>query len=82
MSAEELVAHCRKRIGGYKIPRQYAFLSELPKSAMGKILKTALRDTYSDPGAEREVGGGGRGRPSRRGFETQCCALLLSPSSG
>ena len=55
VSAEELVAHCRERIGGYKIPRQYAFLPELPKSAMGKILKTALRETYSDPAAEREV---------------------------
>ena len=55
VSAEELVAHCRKRIGGYKIPRQYAFLPELPKSAMGKILKTALRETYSDPAAKREV---------------------------
>ena len=55
VSAGELVEHCRERIGGYKIPRQYAFLPELPKSAMGKILKTALRDTYSDPAAEREV---------------------------
>ena len=55
VAAEELVAHCRERIGGYKIPRQYAFLPELPKSAMGKILKTDLRETYSDPGAEREV---------------------------
>ena len=55
VSAGELVAHCRERIGGYKIPRQYAFLPELPKSAMGKILKTALRDIYSDPAAERET---------------------------
>ena len=55
VSADELVAHCRERIGGYKIPRQYAFLPELPKSAMGKILKTALRETYSDPAAERET---------------------------
>ncbi len=55
VSADELVTHCRERIGGYKIPRQYAFLPELPKSAMGKILKTALRETYSDPAAERET---------------------------
>ncbi len=55
VGAEELVAHCRERIGGYKIPRQYAFLPELPKSAMGKILKTVLRETYSDPAAEREI---------------------------
>ena len=55
VTAEALVAHCRERIGGYKIPRQYAFLSELPKSAMGKILKTDLRDTYSDQSVERSV---------------------------
>lgn len=55
MTAEDLVAHCRERIGGYKIPRQYVFLSELPKSAMGKILKTDLRDTYSDRSVERSI---------------------------
>jgi len=55
VTAQELVEHCRERIGGYKIPRQFAFLPELPKSAMGKILKTDLRDTYSDPAVERDV---------------------------
>jgi long-chain acyl-CoA synthetase len=38
--------HCRGRIGGYKIPRHYVFLDELPKSAMDKILKTELRRIY------------------------------------
>jgi len=55
VTAEALVAHCRDRIGGYKIPRQFAFLPELPKSAMGKILKTSLRETYSDPAVGRDV---------------------------
>ena len=31
-----LVAHCRERIGGYKVPRRYRFVDALPKSAMGK----------------------------------------------
>ena len=43
---EELIAHCRDKIGGYKIPRRYVFLEELPKSAMDKILKTELRRRY------------------------------------
>ena len=30
-------------IGGYKIPRRYAFVAEMPKNAMGKILKAELR---------------------------------------
>ena len=57
LTAEQLVEHCREHIGGYKIPRQFAFLPEMPKSAMGKILKTNLRETYSDPDQPREVVG-------------------------
>jgi long-chain acyl-CoA synthetase len=49
LDKEKLVEHCRARIGGYKIPRQMVFLPQLPKSAMGKILKTEIRSTYSDP---------------------------------
>lgn len=45
-SEDEIVEHCRGRIGGYKIPRRMAFVEELPKSAMGKILKTELRKIY------------------------------------
>ncbi len=46
LSDEEMIAHCREKIGGYKIPRKFAFVGELPKSAMGKILKTELRRMY------------------------------------
>jgi acyl-coenzyme A synthetase/AMP-(fatty) acid ligase len=49
LTAETLIAHCRGRIGGYKIPREIRFVQELPKSAMGKILKTELRKRFSDP---------------------------------
>ena len=39
-----LVAHCRERLTGYKIPRLIEFRSEpLPKSAVGKILRRELR---------------------------------------
>src|SRR6185295_16247471 len=50
LTKDQLIEHCRARIGGYKVPRQMAFLPALPKSAMGKILKTELRSLYSDPG--------------------------------
>jgi long-chain acyl-CoA synthetase len=44
---EDLVAHCRPLIAGYKIPRRIFLRSEpLPKSAAGKILKRELRDEY------------------------------------
>jgi long-chain acyl-CoA synthetase len=47
LTAEALIAHCRTRIGGYKIPKRILFSADpLPKSAAGKILKTELREAY------------------------------------
>lgn len=46
LAAEEIISHCRERIGGYKIPRQIVFVDALPRSAMGKVLKQDLRRTY------------------------------------
>ena len=47
ISIEELVAHCRQHIGGYKIPRRIRIVAELPKSALGKVLKTRLRQDHA-----------------------------------
>jgi long-chain acyl-CoA synthetase len=41
-SAMAVKAHCRQRLAGYKIPKQVAFVSELPKTASGKIRRAAL----------------------------------------
>jgi long-chain acyl-CoA synthetase len=47
VTAEELVAHCRQRIAGFKVPRHVELRTEpLPKSAAGKILKRELRDPH------------------------------------
>jgi long-chain acyl-CoA synthetase len=43
--AEELIAFCRARLSGYKYPRRVSIVSELPKSATGKILKSRLRES-------------------------------------
>jgi fatty-acyl-CoA synthase len=40
--AEELIAHCRRVLAGYKIPRAVRF-GELPKTSTGKIQKFELR---------------------------------------
>ena len=40
----ELVAFCRERLSGYKIPRSVEFKDSLPMSAAGKLLRRALRD--------------------------------------
>jgi fatty-acyl-CoA synthase len=42
----ELLDHCRSRLARYKVPRSIAFLSALPVSAAGKILKRELREKY------------------------------------
>jgi len=44
---DALISHCRNLIGGFKIPRRYAFVDSLPKSALGKVLKADLRSQYS-----------------------------------
>ncbi len=41
-------AHCRQRLAGYKIPKQVAFVAELPKTASGKIRRAALNRGTDD----------------------------------
>ena len=43
-TAEELIAHCRGQLTGYKVPHVVEFRSELPKSLIGKILRRQLAD--------------------------------------
>lgn len=42
----EIIAHCRGRIAGYKIPKSVDFVAELPRNPSGKILKKELRKPY------------------------------------
>ena len=44
VSEGELIAHCKQRLAAYKCPKSVRFLSDLPKSATGKILKQVLRE--------------------------------------
>lgn len=43
LTVEDIVQHCRQRLTGYKVPKQVLFREQLPKSAVGKILRAALR---------------------------------------
>ncbi len=42
-TAEAILAHCRKHLTAYKLPRQIEFRDSLPKSNVGKILRRELR---------------------------------------
>lgn len=44
LSEEELNEFSRKHLAAYKVPRIYEFRSELPKTAVGKILRRSLVD--------------------------------------
>ena len=46
VTAEELIAFCKTRIGGYKCPKSIDFADALPKSAVGKILRRQVKKGY------------------------------------
>lgn len=41
-----VIAALRDRLAGYKLPKTVVFLPDLPRNAMGKVQKAALRETY------------------------------------
>jgi len=45
-TADELLAHCKGLIAGYKCPRSVDFVAALPMTGAGKIQKTELRKPY------------------------------------
>jgi long-chain acyl-CoA synthetase len=47
---EELIAFARARLAGYKLPRRIEFVSELPRTPTGKVLKHELRALYATVG--------------------------------
>ncbi len=48
LGAEALMTLCRDRLSRYKVPKEVRFVSDLPRNAMGKVIRGRLA---SDPGA-------------------------------
>ena len=47
LTAEDLIAFCRRSLAAYKLPRRVEFSeTDLPKSSSGKVLKKALRERF------------------------------------
>ncbi|GAA1098786.1 long-chain fatty acid--CoA ligase [Nocardioides dubius] len=42
LSAEQVREHCRSRMAGYKVPKEIHFLEALPKTATGKVSRSAV----------------------------------------
>jgi long-chain acyl-CoA synthetase len=48
LSEEDVIAYCKKNLAAYKVPKIIEFIDELPKSAVGKILRRKLKDIEMD----------------------------------
>ncbi len=44
LTEEEVAGYCKENLAAYKVPKLVEFIDELPKSAVGKILRRELRD--------------------------------------
>jgi len=47
LTEDDIVAHCREHLAGFKTPKQVFFVDALPKNPSGKLLKRALRERFS-----------------------------------
>ena len=54
VSEEDLRVFCREKLGGIRAPKRFTFVSELPRSPTGKVLKKDLRTPYWS-GHERHI---------------------------
>ena len=41
-SGDDLIAHCRARLAGYKVPKELRRVEELPRNAAGKLVRARL----------------------------------------
>lgn len=43
MNVDALQAHAKRRLAGYKVPKRFVEMGQLPKTSTGKIQKRELR---------------------------------------
>jgi len=53
VEGEELRQHCLVSLAGYKVPRRWEFVAELPRNPAGKVLKNEVRARFVGDGAHR-----------------------------
>lgn len=47
LTSEELIAYCKENLSAFKVPEDVVFVDELPKTAVGKILKRTLQEQFT-----------------------------------
>src|SRR5262245_51042411 len=47
LSEKAVIEHVKAKLANFKVPKRVVFLAELPRNAMGKVLKADLRSKYS-----------------------------------
>jgi malonyl-CoA/methylmalonyl-CoA synthetase len=55
-SLEELRAWCKERLAVYKVPSRLLAVPELPRNAMGKVVKKDVASLFAAPAAEQSPG--------------------------
>jgi long-chain acyl-CoA synthetase len=48
LTVDDLRHFCRERLTGYKMPREFIFRDELPKTNVGKVLRRNLKESLSN----------------------------------
>jgi acyl-CoA synthetase (AMP-forming)/AMP-acid ligase II len=56
VDSEQLIAHCRTLLAGYKCPKRVEFRDALPRTATGKLQKFKLRQEFWE-GEEKSIKG-------------------------
>jgi fatty-acyl-CoA synthase len=46
ISEEDVIAHCKQRLAGFKAPTTVEFRDAIPRTATGKVQKYKLREPY------------------------------------
>jgi fatty-acyl-CoA synthase len=48
ITEEQILAHCRRHLAAFKVPKKAILVEALPKTPTGKILKREMRQSYKD----------------------------------
>ena len=54
LTEEEVITFCRENLAPYKVPKIIEFIDELPKSAVGKVLRGKLKEMEEAKGAKKK----------------------------